>query len=374
MPLVLAGTCLAALSLLVQRRRQWLSPCRGCDDCRYPPVSLWPWRQRQRIKIILFDFLEFLPIYHDLAGVGLHPAVGLSCRGVQDLSAHSLASWHPAAGALGCEYRPTGPVRLARVPSVSKGPCRLVYGGFRRRGWIVYLVLAHPAYSQAYFLRLANPMASVFGVWVLAAAVQPRCALAAALPWLWRWRADRWLCCCLRTCRLAISVGHANDLAAVVVSILVPIGLVCVALAVGVLAWVLARRRVPGLRGWGTVLVLAAFVVGGPAEACCTITTAIASLWLPALRTRRREASSQSDILILPVPQLSWPGSTHTFERRRGRNQPALRLRAGTTRLLLCCVLGERTGWSAHSPRGMGIYQCSQGADRPYAFSRAARC
>jgi hypothetical protein len=271
MPLVLAGTCLAALSLLVQRRRQWLSALSVVAMIAVIlPVSLLAVAGSDSgSKIILFDFLEFLPIYHDLAGVGLHPAVGpVLPVGVQDLSAHSLGIVAilllvPLVANIG-RLVPFGWLGSHRF---RKDPAAWYMAGFVVAGWIVYLVLAHPAYSQAYFLRLANPMASVFGVWVLAAAVPTtvrsgrRVAMALAGGAL------------IGGCVVAFAhagspslVGHANDLAAVVVSILVPIGLVCVALAVGVLAWVLARRRVPGLRGWGTVLVLAAFVVGGPAE------------------------------------------------------------------------------------------------------------
>jgi hypothetical protein len=59
---------------------------------------------------------------------------------------------------------------------------------------------------------------------------------------------------------------HTNDLTAVVASFVVPLGVLCLAIAVGLLAWALVRRKVPGLRGWGAGLALAALVVGGPAE------------------------------------------------------------------------------------------------------------
>jgi hypothetical protein len=129
------------------------------------------------------------------------------------------------------------------------------------------LVLSHPSYSQAYFLRLANPVASVFGVWVLVAAVpataQSGRRLAAVLAGGTLIGAG--VVVVARAATPTV-LGSAPSLAAAVVSFLVPLALVCVAVAVGLLAWALTRSRVPGLRGWGSVLVLAALVLGGPAE------------------------------------------------------------------------------------------------------------
>jgi hypothetical protein len=61
-------------------------------------------------------------------------------------------------------------------------------------------------------------------------------------------------------------LGHADDLASVEVSFLVPLAVVGVAIVAGLLTWRLVRRRAPGLRGWGSAVVLAALVLGGPLE------------------------------------------------------------------------------------------------------------
>jgi hypothetical protein len=61
-------------------------------------------------------------------------------------------------------------------------------------------------------------------------------------------------------------IGHTADLAAVERSFIIPLAFVGTTVVVGFLSWAVARRRVPGLRGWGSVLVLAALLIGGPAQ------------------------------------------------------------------------------------------------------------
>jgi hypothetical protein len=134
-------------------------------------------------------------------------------------------------------------------------------------GWAVYLVLAHPGGSQAYFIRLANPLASVFGAWALAAAV-PATA-----------RSGRWVAAVLAggtvigigvvtLARAAARtlVGQPEGLASIGVSFLVPLAVAGSAVVAGLLVWVLVRHRVPALGGWGSAVVLAALVVGAPAQ------------------------------------------------------------------------------------------------------------
>jgi len=134
-------------------------------------------------------------------------------------------------------------------------------------GWVVYLTLSHVAYSQAYFLRLANPLASVFGVWVLAAAVpsapRPGRRMGAVLA------GGSLLGAGVVAVGRALTPtlqGNTKDLTAVVTSMAVPLLVAVAAVVAGTLAWALARRRVPALRGWGLGLALAALVLGGPAE------------------------------------------------------------------------------------------------------------
>src|SRR5665648_511009 len=133
-------------------------------------------------------------------------------------------------------------------------------------GWVVYLVLAHWSYSQAYFLRLANPVALVFAVWALAAAIPSKAGgrrVAAVLAGGTLLGTGVVALCRAVTPSLS---GRMNSLPVVATSFVVPLAVLCVVVVVGLITWVVARRKVPGLRGWGSGLVLAALVLGGPAQ------------------------------------------------------------------------------------------------------------
>jgi hypothetical protein len=139
-------------------------------------------------------------------------------------------------------------------------------------GWGVFLVLAHPALSQGYFSLLAGAVASVFGAWALAVAIPSTAGggrrvgvvlaggafIGAAAVTLGR----------LVTPALPIGqkgFAQKGGLAATVASFATPVVLVCAVTVAGLVSWAVVRRRVAGLRGWGPGLVLAAFVLGGPA-------------------------------------------------------------------------------------------------------------
>jgi len=271
MPLVLAGAALACLSLMVQRRRQWLTALAVVAIVAVLlPVSLLAVAGNVTgSSIRLFDYVEWIPLYHSLTGAGFHPAAGpLLPVGLYHLSVRSLVLlvillMVPLAQNVGrlVPFAWLGSKRLRTDPAA------WFISGFVFAGWVVYLVLSHPSYSQAYFLRLANPVASVFGVWVLVAAVPAtmesgrRVAAVLAGGTL----IGAGVVVVARAVTPTVP-GNTPSLAAAVVSFLVPLAFVCVAIVVGRLAWALTRRRVPGLRGWGSVLVLAALVLGGPAE------------------------------------------------------------------------------------------------------------
>jgi len=270
MPLILAGTCLAGLSLLIQRRRQWLAALSvAAMVAVILPISMLAVAGSDvGSKISLFDFVEWSPIYHSLTGAGLHPAVGpLLPEGVNDLSSRSLVIIAvlllvPLVGNVGH----LAPFVLFASRRLRKDPALWFMGGFVLAGWGVYLVLSHPAYSQAYFLGLANAVAAVFGAWALAAVV-PRTAgagrrIAAVL--IGGAVIGAGVLALARAVTPSLS-GHMNSLAAVLSSFLAPLALVCAVTLAGLVAWMAVRRRVPGLRGWGTALVMAALVIGGPA-------------------------------------------------------------------------------------------------------------
>jgi hypothetical protein len=277
MPLVLAGTCLAGLSLLVQRRRQWRAALSiAAMVAVILPVSLLAVAGSEGgSRISLFDFVEWNPLYETLTGAGFNPSAGTVLPGgVSDLSRRSLVILAilllvPLVANVG---------RLAPFASLAskrlrRDPAAWFVVGVVIAGWVVYLVLSHPADSQAYFLRLANPVASVFGAWVLAAAVPSTAAgsrrVAAVLAGGTLIGAG--------VVELAHAVtpsltAHMDNLTAVVVSFVAPLALLCAAIVGGLLAWVLVRRKVRGLRGWGSGLVLAALVLGGPAQGVIEVT------------------------------------------------------------------------------------------------------
>jgi len=275
MSLVLAGTCLAGLSLLLQRRRQWLAALSvaAMVVVILPPALLAVSGGDVGSKISLFDFVEWSPLYHHLTGAGFGPSVGpLLPEGVHDLSARSLTILGllllvPLIANLGrlAPFAWLGSARLRRDPAA------WFMAGVVFAGWVVYLALSHPAYSQAYFLRLANPLASVFGVWVLAAAVPSvvpptvRTGRRVAAVLAGGTLIGAGVVALARALTPTLNESRA-DLSAVVTSFLVPLAVLCVCIAAGLLGWVVARRRVPGLRGWGAALALAALVIGGPAE------------------------------------------------------------------------------------------------------------
>jgi len=271
MPLVLAGAGLAGLSLMVQRRRQWLAALAVVAMVAVLlPVSLLAVGGGDSGSTIrLFDYVEWIPLYHSMTGAGFHPGGGpLLPVGLYHLTARSLVLLAilllvPLVQNVGRLV----PFAWLGSDRLRKDPAAWFMAGFVFAGWVVYFVLSHPSYSQAYFLRLANPVASVFGVWALVAAVpatvQSGRRLAAVIA------GGTLVGAGVVVVARAVTptvLGNAPSLAAVVVSFLVPLALVCVAVAVGLLAWALTRSRVPGLRGWGSVLVLAALVLGGPAE------------------------------------------------------------------------------------------------------------
>ena len=284
MPLVLAGTGLAGLALLVQRRRQWLAALGVVAMVAVIlPISLLAVAGGgSGSTISLFDFVEWIPLYHQLTGAGYHRAIGpLLPEGVNDLSARSvtilaLLFLIPLVANLGRLV----PFAWLGSRRMRQDPAAWFMAGVVLAGWVVYLVLSHWAYSQAYFLRLASPIALVFGAWALAAAVPPASrsgrgvgtvlaggsvigfavvalgrALTPALP-----------------AASAMSVSQ-ESLTVVVASFVAPLAVLGAATVLGSLGWVVARQKVPGLRGWGSSLALAALVLGGPAYNAFKIST-----------------------------------------------------------------------------------------------------
>ena len=271
MPLVLAGTCLAGLVLVIQRRRQWLAALSvvGAVAVILPVSLVAVAGSDSRSPLMLFNFVEWNPLYHSLTGATFHPAFGpILPSGLQDLSGRSLTilvilMLVPVVANLGRLV----PFAWLGTRALRGDPAAWFMAGVVIAGWGVYFVLSHPAYSQAYFLRLANPVASVFGAWALVSVVpattRPGRRLAAVL-------AGGTLIgfVVVGLARLVTPTlsGRTKDLGAVEVSFLVPLAVLGLAVGVGILTWVLARRRLPSLRGWGSALALAALILGAPAQ------------------------------------------------------------------------------------------------------------
>ena len=381
MPLVLAGTCLAGLSLLVQRRRQWLAALSvvAMVAVILPVSVLAVSGSDSGSKISLFDFVEWIPLYHRLTGAGFQPSVGpVLPEGVNDLSKRSLVIL--AILILVPLVQNVG--RLAPFASLASkrlrtDPAAWFMAGVVMAGWGVYLVLSHPAYSQSYFLRLANPVASVFGAWALAAAVPFAvgaghrvaavlaggtligagvvalgAAVTPALP----------VVSALSTSRESLSATEASFLA--------PLALLCAAIGGGLVAWLLVRRRVPGLHGWGSGLVLAALVIGGPAYGAMTgsVRAVVDFVDDGALPDRGGlRLTSDAGAAMAWVDQHT-PNDAVVATNRHCVTGPERPL-CPSLAFWVSGLGGRRTvieGW--------GIHQCSRVGERPDALPAAPRC
>ena len=271
LPLTLAGTCLAGLVLVVQRRRQWRAAAAivAVVAVILPLSYLAVVGSDAGSTFSLFDFMEWNPLYHSLTGAGFHPAVGpILPAGVMDLSVRSLTILAilvavPFVSNVGRLV----PLAWLGSNRMRQDPAAWLLAGVVLAGWVVYLVLSHPAYSQGYFLRLANPVASVFGVWALAAAVPDTVRSGRrAVAMVAGGTLFGFVGVALARAVTPSLLGHADDLAAVEASFLTPLAVVSLVIVAGLVTWRLARERVPGLRGWGSAVVLAALVLGGPLE------------------------------------------------------------------------------------------------------------
>ena len=271
MPMVLGGTLLASLSLLVLRRRQWRAAVWVVAMVLVivPVSKLAAAGSDSGSTLRLFKFVEWSPIYHSLTGAAFHPVFGpVLPQGLGDLSARSLVILAilllvPLVQNLGrlVPFAWLGSSRLRQDPAA------WFLAGVVLAGWVVYLVLAHPAYSQAYFLRLANPVASVFGVWALAAAIPVNVKTGRRVTAVLV--GGTLIGVTVVTLARAVTPAlfeRTTDLTAVTAAVRTPLVFAGAAAGVGLAAWAVARHKLPGLRGWGSALVLAALVLGGPAQ------------------------------------------------------------------------------------------------------------
>jgi hypothetical protein len=277
MPLILAGACVAGLSLLIQRGRQWRAAFWvAAMVAVILPISLVfvQGSDGGTSRISLFDFVEWNPLYPRLTGAKFRPSSGpFLPEGVSDLSSRSLVILALLLLVpLVVNAARLVPFALLASKRLRNDPAAWFMAGVAFAGWGVYLILAHPAYSQAYFLRLANPVASVFGAWALACAV-PRIAgggrrVAAVLAGGTAIGVAVVAIGLVMTPALPdmTELSTSNEsLTAVLAAFATPLAVVGAASVAGVFGWRRLRSAVPSLRGWGASLVLASLVIGGPA-------------------------------------------------------------------------------------------------------------
>lgn len=125
--------------------------------------------------VTLFDFVEWLPLYHDLTGQPRHPAVGpILPEGLADLT--SGRSVQILALLLLAVLVPQAPVFASAVAllrrRVRQDPAAWFLAGVIGSAYGGYFLLAHPAYSQVYFVRLGLAFMAPLLAWVVAAAVE----------------------------------------------------------------------------------------------------------------------------------------------------------------------------------------------------------
>ncbi|MEO7447895.1 MAG: hypothetical protein ABI336_06420 [Humibacillus sp.] len=271
-PLLLAGSLTVLLVSLVANRA-WTRPALGLlAICAVilPVSSRLLSGSDAGSKISFFDFMEWVPLYHDLTGAPFLPSTGpLLPEGVADLSVRSL---QVLGLVLLTQVVPLTAVLASsltlRHRSVRGDPAAWFLLGLIGSGLAVYLSLSHPALSQLYFLSLAVAFFGPVLAWVTASAVQRvPCgrrarllvvALGTVLGWAAAFTAHR--------LTPVVTGPGVHEVGARATALLVPLAVVVVVVLLGAVA-VLVARRVAGLpRHVGVALLVVAACLGAPIE------------------------------------------------------------------------------------------------------------
>lgn len=269
-PMLVAGAA-AVLVIGLVVDRSWTRPALtllGIGAVILPVSSRLVSGSDSGSTISLFDFMEWVRLYHQLTGASFKPATGpILPEGVSDLSARSV---EVLALVLVTQFVPLAAVLASVVAfrhrSVRHDPAAWFLLGIIGSGLTVYLVLSHPALSQLYFLSLAVAFFGPVLAWGMAASVERvparpavRAVIVAAgvvIGWLTALMA--------KGTTPAVPAGQESDLQTWTRAILVPIGVVVVVVLVLGLVVVVLRRagRLPD--HVGVALLVPAAVLGAP--------------------------------------------------------------------------------------------------------------
>ncbi|GAA2740815.1 hypothetical protein GCM10009868_04440 [Terrabacter aerolatus] len=272
-PMLVAGAAaVIVIGLLLDR--SWIRPALvllGIGAVILPVSSRLVSGSDSGSRISLFDFMEWVPLYHQLTGASFRPATGpILPEGVSDLSTRSV---EVLALVLVTQFVPLAAVLASAVAfrhrSVRSDPAAWFMLGIIGSGLTVYLVLSHPALSQLYFLSLAVAFFGPVLAWGMAATVERvpgRPAVRAAV--VVAGVAIGWSTAVLALhAAPVVPAGQEHSLEAWTRSILVPIGVVvAVVLVLGLVVLVLRRTgRLPA--HVGVALLVTAAVLGAPMAA-----------------------------------------------------------------------------------------------------------
>jgi hypothetical protein len=181
-PVLACGAALATTALALGRDRRWrpgalLMLLLGLSL----PLSRAVSGSDGGVTLRFGDLVEWMPLYHLLTGEGFHAVTGpFLPEGVADLSPHSLA----VMGLLAVAVLVPAAGQIVPLMVVARRPRGLPVGvwfcaGCLVTAWGAYLLLSHPALSQAYFFYLGVAFAAVLAPWVVGYAAT-RAGLAGA--------------------------------------------------------------------------------------------------------------------------------------------------------------------------------------------------
>lgn len=175
-PVLVAGAA-AVLVIGLIVNRSWVRPALillGIGAVILPVSSRLVSGSDSGSKLSLFDFMEWVRLYHQLTGAPFRPATGpILPEGVADLSTRSV---EVLALVLVTQFVPLAAVLASAVAfrhrRVRRDPAAWFLLGIIGSGLTVYLVLSHPALSQLYFLSLAVAFFGPVLAWAMAAVVE----------------------------------------------------------------------------------------------------------------------------------------------------------------------------------------------------------
>lgn len=170
LPVLACGATLSTIALALGRDRRWrLAALLVLLLGLSVPLSRAVSGSDGGVSLRFADLVEWMPLYHLLTGMGFHPVTGpFLPEGVADLSPHSLG----VIGLLVMAVAVPAAGQIVPLIIVARRPRGLPVGvwfcaGCLGAAWGAYLLLSHPALSQAYFFYLGVAFAAVLAPWVV---------------------------------------------------------------------------------------------------------------------------------------------------------------------------------------------------------------